>query len=1030
MATYLQGVTDYIPQFQPFQPDLNFYANVMQTKQTQYDTNWKALNKMYNQYFYADLTRDGNIKKKDEYLKNIEFNLKRVSQLDLSLEQNVNQATQVFKPFYEDKGLMKDMAWTKNYNNQVGKAESFKQAYDEKLKGQYWDAGVRELSYLRDEFKNASDGEAMSFGNIQYTPYVNVIDKAQDIAKEANLSIESVNFSQDGKWIIKTKNGEQLTEPLSRLFEAQLGSDPGVQAVYKTQAYVNRKDYAYSNAAQFNGDKDAAEMKYLEDSFNVLKERSNERYRQLKEKATVYDNKIADIQKKIDNGTASPDDKKFLEQYKLNKEITDKVLVRAEEDNKQLNGGQSSTSTTSTGFQNPYGDLNSLRYKVDNGMASMLMQKDLDEAANIYAYTNAKQDIESNPYAVLAEKHKYSMQEVAARNAGLERAAKIRNAGERQNMIDKWKLDSGSYYRDEQTGEIKMIEGLDTIFNDNSENGYTDAINMKNTSRMIAQQRTENVAKPYLKNTLALINQLVKNGDMSRSEANEIISYSKGKGIDYKTFNDKMQKYGYNWIRGEVGSSDLAKIEQRMSGWLRANGGLSVLGEQQYKQYRESAVKFQDYTLYLKQDQDWRKKTSYEVESELRKQGLKNVDYLYDNDGNLRSESEYYRVLAEKGKGEKLSGKQSAANKLQALSNQQSQIVKEYFPKGQKGSNAIIYAQARNKAKSDPRYQEIETERKALTKKYFPNGVNAMELKQMANEGNYEELVKAAGQVYMSNRIKTPPPGLDQLGTLSGAGMFTTGINSTYVNPKAHGNSNKGNVWGIEALKTLSGIDWNDTNKNKVSFAGFSKTAFDKHGGAKDQGVAILEEIKREMMKGKPEMGMFSIGVTPIAAGGVRTAAVVIKPDAEWLKSKVYKTDKDGNRGAGIISEAQYNQIMRHGISYMTDSNNLSDTHLYKSTFQSPLQSYIMAGNEYTYTDPLNPDYNFIMSKNEFGTGDIDMTVKYPLWNPEKGKYEPVSVTSNMTTLGGNAEEARQKVAYDIFDGYKQLNIDLYNGNY
>jgi hypothetical protein len=44
MATYLQGVTDYIPQFQPFQPDLNFYGNVMQTKQTQYDTNWKALN--------------------------------------------------------------------------------------------------------------------------------------------------------------------------------------------------------------------------------------------------------------------------------------------------------------------------------------------------------------------------------------------------------------------------------------------------------------------------------------------------------------------------------------------------------------------------------------------------------------------------------------------------------------------------------------------------------------------------------------------------------------------------------------------------------------------------------------------------------------------------------------------------------------------------------------------------------------------------------------------------------------------------
>ena len=126
MATYLQGVTDYIPEYQPFQPDLNFYSNVLQTKQTQYDTNWKALNKMYGQYYNADLTRDENVSKKDNYLKQIEFNLQRVSQLDLSLEQNVNQATQVFKPFYEDKGLIKDMAWTKNFMNQVGRAEGLK----------------------------------------------------------------------------------------------------------------------------------------------------------------------------------------------------------------------------------------------------------------------------------------------------------------------------------------------------------------------------------------------------------------------------------------------------------------------------------------------------------------------------------------------------------------------------------------------------------------------------------------------------------------------------------------------------------------------------------------------------------------------------------------------------------------------------------------------------------------------------------------------------------------------------------------
>jgi D-ribose pyranose/furanose isomerase RbsD len=266
MATYLQGVTDYIPQFQPFQPDLNFYGNIMQTKQTQYDTNWKALNKMYGQYYHADLTRDDNIAKKDNYLNQIEFNLQRVSQLDLSLEQNVDQATQIFKPFYEDKGLMKDMAYTKNFMNNVSYGEGLKNAYDQKQRDQYWADGIAELQFKRQEFKEASIEDAMSMESVEYTPYVNTVAKAQEVAKEAGLSIESADLSKDGRWIVKTKNGEQLIEPLQKLFEARLGNDPGIQAVYKTQSYVNRKNYAESTAAQFGGDKNAAEMKYLENS--------------------------------------------------------------------------------------------------------------------------------------------------------------------------------------------------------------------------------------------------------------------------------------------------------------------------------------------------------------------------------------------------------------------------------------------------------------------------------------------------------------------------------------------------------------------------------------------------------------------------------------------------------------------------------------------------------------------------------------------------------------------------------------------
>ena len=198
----------------------------------------------------------------------------------------------------------------------VGFGESLKNAYDQKQRSQYWSDGIAAMNFKRDEFKEASDADALSFENATYTPYVNAVEKAQEIAKDAGLSIESVDFSKDGKWIVKTKNGEQLIEPLQKLFEARLGNDPGIQEVYKTQAYVNRKNYAYSNAAQFKGDKNMAELKYLENSFNVLKAQSAVRYLGLKERSVSYDAKIKDLESQVEKGTASPEVKLMLSQYK------------------------------------------------------------------------------------------------------------------------------------------------------------------------------------------------------------------------------------------------------------------------------------------------------------------------------------------------------------------------------------------------------------------------------------------------------------------------------------------------------------------------------------------------------------------------------------------------------------------------------------------------------------------------------------------------------------------------------------------
>jgi len=405
MATYLQGVTDYIPQFQPFQPDLNFYANALQTKQNQYDTNYKALNNVYGQYFYADLTHGDNIKKKDELLKAIDFNLKRVSGLDLSLEQNVEQAKQVFKPFYEDKYLMKDMAWTKNTNSQRAYAAGLKNARDEKMRAQYWDEGLRAIDYKTEEFKNSSIDETMNFNNVSYTPYINIYEKAQKIAKEAgfDLTESPIEFTADGKFMVKTTGGLNILKDLNNLLQAQFSSDPAVADVYKTKAYVNRKDNMYQNASLYGGDVNAAERAYLAKQYENIRTYSQNKYDNDKDEDDVLTNKEATTTKNLEEGNANINTNSYLDLIKKDRELSAINLANSESVNNEVNGGYTGNLSISTGNTDPFSDIETLRQKVDIGTASMMLSNDIYESAYSFAKAHSKVDYKANPYAVQAE---------------------------------------------------------------------------------------------------------------------------------------------------------------------------------------------------------------------------------------------------------------------------------------------------------------------------------------------------------------------------------------------------------------------------------------------------------------------------------------------------------------------------------------------------------------------------------------------------------------------------------------------------
>lgn len=978
MATYIQGVKDYIPQFQPFQPDLNLYANVLQTKQTQYDTAYKSLNNLYGQYFYSELSRDSNIQRKEEILKNVDFNLKRVASLDLSLDQNVQQAVKVFKPFYEDKYIMKDMAWTKNYSAQRGRAEGLKNSQDEKQRAQYWDTGVRALDYRREEFKSLGDDESLGFQNAEYTPYINIQEKALKIAKDAGLSVESIDFSPDQRWIIKTKNGEQLMEPLSKLFEATLGSDPGVQAVYKTQAYVNRKDYAYSNAAQFGGDQNAAEMKYLENSYNILKEQNQQRYNALKQQSVSYDSKIADLQKQIKRGNATPSARQSLAQYEEAKRINDTVLDRIDAENRMLNEDKNGTANTQ-GFQNPYGDVESLRWKVDNGMAAMLMQKDLDEAAQVYAYRDQSVDVDANPYAVNEQKFQQDLALANVRGNYMLKAAELRNRGEKQNNIDKYLVERGTHqYDTDQTlpdGSPNPNYGraipLD-IFNHvttEGEDETTGEINMKNMDRKISKLQVDQVAMPHLTNMVTLVDQLIGQNQMSKEEAKQIF------GMDYISFNKKLQASPEWFLRRELGSEQLANINSRFKNWISKNKDLSGLDSESYNALSKSSLAFDDYTGYLKASQNWRKETSKVVESELYNQGFKYVKYLYDKEGNLRSEKEFYAALPESVKSE--------------------------------------YAQITARRTNPNRNWRDEG---GVTDQEIGVEQNIVGGRTYKRELNYTDMVNAAAKAYSSSRIKKDPVvGMAQFADFTGTGTFTTGRSTILVNPKAPDTPNYARFASV--LNDLSNFDFKSDQASIRGIGASAKKAFgeDESIASKSNTIAeaILSKMKEELNNPmNTKMGNFKTQVAPLAFGLENKAAIVIRPDAEWLKTLVYKKDKDGKvTSAGIISAEQYDRIIKNGLAFVMNSNKMTNS-LYTNAFQTPLQSIVDYNGRYEYADPLNSDRKIVITKNPLGTSDYRTEVSFPYVDFD-GNMQNQTVIDNVGAFGGQLDDFRNNmIAY------------------
>lgn len=397
MSTYITGVSDYIPQAQPFKPDLQFYGNVLQIKQQQYDQGFAQMSSLYSGILNSPMLRDDNNVRRDEFLKNIDDNIKKISGMDLSKQENIDAAQKIFKPFYEDKYIIHDMAYTKRYQGELRKAEMFRNCIDPaKCGGTYWDTGVKALNYQAEEFRKAGADDALRYSPGKYVSYQNVMEKAMKAAKESGLNVkmEYVN----GRYQVTDENGALLLGdgkggpgPLTQFLYGTFGNDPAIMDMFKTDAYVKRKDFSKAYAMEYGISEDAAESKYLNEIIQKTVPKLERNSESLKEQKNIISAQRQILEKQIADGGLIVENSPEMKSLELLSALEEK-LAPAEAYQESLKQTISTASNLN--------DIQQLRDRADMIVANSLMQKELDSAAYTYAMGTAKRSIKADEYAL------------------------------------------------------------------------------------------------------------------------------------------------------------------------------------------------------------------------------------------------------------------------------------------------------------------------------------------------------------------------------------------------------------------------------------------------------------------------------------------------------------------------------------------------------------------------------------------------------------------------------------------------------
>jgi hypothetical protein len=203
-----------------FTPDFGAIGTLLQRRSAMYEQGFNQIKAANDSIVNAPLTNQNNEVLRTQYLQQAQQRLKDISSMDLSEGRNVDEAQSVFAPFWQDKFMLKDMAYTKQAQSEISKAFAARDSTDEKIRATYSDTAIQYIQNGLDPLRTANRTEE-DFAKVQQRRFIraqNIAGDMEKLRKEYGFEIQTVDAS--GPQIVTTTNGVKSIQSYKNFLQA------------------------------------------------------------------------------------------------------------------------------------------------------------------------------------------------------------------------------------------------------------------------------------------------------------------------------------------------------------------------------------------------------------------------------------------------------------------------------------------------------------------------------------------------------------------------------------------------------------------------------------------------------------------------------------------------------------------------------------------------------------------------------------------------------------------------------------------